>query len=109
MRYPFSNLGLKSANLSGSVETPKLNFVKGVFNLQSTADIGDTCTFYDDLEDKKKVPKTDYQCKGKLKEAGTAGSTPTGGSDNKPSGAASPLNVQSTYLGLAGLAAVLFV
>ena len=37
------------------IETPSLDFVKGVFNLQSTGDIGDICEkFYDPLKDKKR-------------------------------------------------------
>ncbi|KAF2690785.1 GPI-anchored cell wall organization protein Ecm33 [Lentithecium fluviatile CBS 122367] len=89
------------------VSTPSIDFVKGVFNLQSTNDLGNTCDFYD----KKKSdlgPSSKYVCKGKLDEARTAGGGTSGSSENK-TGAAFPLHVQPTYLGLAGLAAVLLV
>lgn len=79
--------------------------MKGVFNLQSTGDIGSVCdSFYDPLRDKGRLPKTKYECEGSLTDPGTAGTTPTGSS--KPTGAASPLNVPQSYMGLAGLAAV---
>ena len=90
------------------VTTPSLDFVKGVFNLQSTADLGDSCTFYDGLRDKGKVPKSKYKCQGKLKEAGTAG-TSTSSDSSKSSSPAMPSNVQNTYLGLAGLLTVFFL
>lgn len=79
-----------------------------MFNLQSTADLGTVCAdFYDPLRDKGKLPKTQYVCKGKLKEAGTAGTNPGSGSSSNKTGAAIPLSVQYTPLGLAGLLAVL--
>lgn len=87
------------------VETPSLKFVKGVFNLQSTADLGDSCKPYDDKKGDL-GPKPKYVCEGKLNEARTAGGGTSGG--NKTS-AAFPSFVQPTYLGLAGLAAVLLV
>jgi hypothetical protein len=89
------------------VETPSIKFVKGVFNLQSTGDLGDSCKPYDDNK-KNLGPSTEYVCKGKLNEARTAGGGTSGGSDNKTN-AAFPLHIQPTYLGLAGLAAVLLV
>ena len=90
-----------------SVETPKVKFVKGVFNLQSTGDLGDSCQPYD--SNKKNLgPAPKYVCRGKLDEARTAGGGTSGGSDNKTS-AAFPSFVQPTYLGIAGLAAVLLV
>jgi hypothetical protein len=89
------------------VATPEINFVKGVFNLQSTSDLGDSCKPYD--ENKKNLgPAPKYVCKGKLDEARTAGGGTSGGSGNT-TGAAFSLYVQPTYLGLAGLAAVLLV
>lgn len=97
-------------DLSGDlteVETPEINFVKGVFNLQSTNDLGDSCKFYDDNK-KNLGPSNKYVCKGKLDEARTAGGGTSGGGDNKTS-AAFPLYVQPTFLGLAGVAAVLLV
>jgi len=89
------------------VETPEINFVKGVFNLQSTADLGDSCKPYDDNK-KNLGPAPKYVCSGKLDEARTAGGGTSGGSDNKTSAAFS-FHVQPTYLGFVGLAAVLLV
>lgn len=93
------------------VETPALDFVKGVFNLQSTGDIGTVCAdFYDPLKNKGKLQKGKYVCQGKLEEASTAGSTPkgssggSGGSGDK--GAAVGLTIPSISLGLVGLVAV---
>ncbi|KAF1955519.1 hypothetical protein CC80DRAFT_516945 [Byssothecium circinans] len=97
-----------SGNLT-KVESPSLDFVKGVFNLQSTADLGDSCTFYNGLKDKKKVPNNKYKCEGKLTQAGTAGTSSGSKDGSKPSSAASPLNAQNTYVGLAGLLAVFFL
>lgn len=100
-----------SGNLT-KVETPKINLVVGVFNLQSTGDLGKACTdFYDPLNQKGKLgPKNKYVCKGMLEEAKTAGSPTTGTTGGtKPTGAASPLHVQNAYLGLGALAAVFFV
>lgn len=100
-----------SGNFS-KVETPSLDFVKGVFNLQSTGDIGTICTdFYDPLKSKGRLQKGKYVCEGKLEEASTAGSTPKSGSssgDDKQ-GAAVGLSVPSISLGLVGLVAVLFL
>lgn len=100
-----------SGNFS-KVETPSLDFVKGVFNLQSTGDIGTICQdFYDPLKNKKKIQKGDYVCEGKLKEANTAGngvgSSNSGSNDKK--GAAVGLAVPSISLGLVGLFAVLLL
>lgn len=89
-----------------SVQTPKINFVKGVFNLQSTNDLGNTCDFYNNIKSKL-GPAPKYVCQGKLNEARTAGGGTSGGNSTK--NAAFPLHMQPTYLGLAGLAAVLLV
>jgi hypothetical protein len=99
-------------DLSGNItkiSTPNLNFVKGVFNLQSTSgDIQQNCTdFYDPLRDKGRLPKTKYECKGSLTDPGTAGTKPQ--SSGKPTGAAMALGVEPTYMGLAGLLAVFFL
>ncbi|KAK3216410.1 hypothetical protein GRF29_8g3203272 [Pseudopithomyces chartarum] len=97
------------------IETPSLEFVKGVFNLQSVGDIGDICEkFYDPLKSKGKLQKGKYVCKGKLEEAKTAGQTPTGqtssgGSGGDDKGAASGLTIPSLSLGLVGMFAVLLL
>jgi len=90
------------------VQTPKINFVKGVFNLQSTNDLGNTCDFYNNIKSKL-GPAPKYVCKGKLNEARTADGSSSGTNNNNTKNAAFPLHVQPTYLGLAGLAAVLLV
>ncbi|KAF1973123.1 hypothetical protein BU23DRAFT_465642 [Bimuria novae-zelandiae CBS 107.79] len=100
-----------SGNFS-KVETPSLELVKGVFNLQSTGNIGDVCSkFYDPLRDSNKLPKGKYVCLGELDKANTAGTQPSGsssGSGNKP-GAAVGLSVPSISLGLVGLFAILLL
>jgi hypothetical protein len=90
------------------VSTPKIDFVKGVFNLQSTGDLGTVCSDFYDTKKSKLGPANKYVCKGKLDEARTAGGSTSGSSQNK-TGAAFTLHIQPTYLGLAGLAAVLLV
>lgn len=94
-----------SGNLT-EVATPKINFVKGVFNLQSTGDLGNTCSEFYEPKKSKLGPSSKYVCRGSLKEAGTAG---TGNTSENKTNIAFPLHVQPTYLGLAGLAAVLLV
>jgi hypothetical protein len=95
-----------SGNLT-DVETPKLKFVKGVFNLQSTADLGDSCKPYD--SNKSNLgPAPKYVCKGDLNEARTAGDGTSKSKGNNTS-AAFPSFVLPTYLGLAGLGAALLV
>ncbi|KAK7190793.1 hypothetical protein DPSP01_006604 [Paraphaeosphaeria sporulosa] len=101
-----------SGNFS-KVETPSLDYVKGVFNLQSTGDIGTVCDdFYNPLKAKGKLQKGKYVCQGKLEEANTAGSSPKSGSGSGSGGdkgAAVGLAVPSISLGLVGLAAVLLL
>jgi len=96
-------------DLSGDLEevsTPKIKFVKGVFNLQSTGDIGDSCEPYD--SNKKNLgPAPKYKCEGKLNEAKTADGSSS--SKNGTASAAFPSFVQPTYLTFAGLAAALLV
>lgn len=94
------------------IETPSLEFVKGVFNLQSTGDIGDVCSdFYSPLKDKGKLQKGKYVCEGKLEKANTAGTTPgsSSSSDDDKDGAAAGLAVPSISLGLVGLLAILLL
>lgn len=100
-----------SGNFS-KVETPSLDYVKGVFNLQSTGDIGTVCAdFYDPLKDKQKLQKGKYVCEGKLKEANTAGNAPdsSNSSGDSKKSAASGLTVSGISLGLVGLLAVLLL
>lgn len=94
------------------VSTPSLDFVKGVFNLQSTGDIGTVCQdFYEPLKSKGKLQKGKYVCQGKLQEASTAGNAPKGGSGGSgdQKGAASGLALPSISLGFVGLVAVMFL
>jgi hypothetical protein len=95
------------------VDTPALENVKGVFNLQSTGDIGNVCAdFYDPLRNKGRLPKGKYVCRGKLEEAQTAGQTPDAGgsnSDGGDKGAAVGLTVPTFALGLVGLIAAMLL
>lgn len=103
-------LDISGKNLT-KVETPSLDYVKGVFNLQSQADLGNSCDAYKKLNDQNKLgPKNKFKCEGKLNVATNAGGNgASSGSNSKPSdSAASPIEVQ-TYLGLAGLIAAFFV
>jgi hypothetical protein len=101
-----------SGNFS-KVATPSLDFVKGVFNLQSEGDIGTVCKdFYEPLKSKKKLQKGGYECKGDLEEANTANIKPkegSGGKNNDEEGAAVGFTVPSVSLGLVGLVAVLLL
>ncbi|KAJ4337027.1 cell wall protein Ecm33 [Didymella glomerata] len=94
-----------SGNMS-SVETPKLDSVKGAFNLQSTDNITDACSFYKPLKDKKLI-QGKYFCEGKLVDPSVAGSKPTSqGSGSDKTGAATSLSAVNGALGLAAMAAV---
>ncbi|XPT00931.1 cell wall protein Ecm33 [Ascochyta lentis] len=99
-----------SGNMS-TVETPKLNSVKGAFNLQSTGNISDVCAnFYKPLKDKKFIQSNKYLCQGALVNPGQSGSKPTSqsGSDDK-TGAATTLSAVNGALGLAAMAAVFLI
>lgn len=102
-------LDISGKNLT-KVEMPSLDYVKGVFNLQSQADLGNSCDAYNKLNDQGKLgPKSKFKCQGKLQQATNAGGNGGSSGSTQPSdNAASPIEVQ-TYLGLAGLLAVLFV
>ena len=105
----------KAALTSFRIETPSLENVKGVFNLQSTGNIGDVCEkFYQPLKDKGRLQKDKYVCEGKLEKANTAGnahgpSSGNGGNKDDKEGAAVGLAVPSISLGLVGLFAVLLL
>lgn len=102
-------LDISGKNLT-KVETPSLDYVKGVFNLQSQADLGNSCDAYKKLNDQGKLgPKSKFKCQGKLQQATNAGGNGGSSGSTQPSdNAASPIEVQ-TYLGLAGLIAVFFM
>lgn len=89
------------------VSIPKLNEVSGAFNLQSKSNVESACQPFADLKDKDKI-KGEFVCSGDLEVVGGEGTTPTGGSTVKPTGAASPLNVQHNAL-MFGLAAAFFL
>lgn len=93
-----------SGNMS-TVETPKIDSVKGAFNLQSTDNITAACAFYKPLHDKKLLEGS-YFCRGKVEDPGTEGHTPTDQSGSTDS-AASSLSAATGALGLAAMAAVL--
>lgn len=90
-----------------SVETPKLDSVKGAFNLQSTDNITEACAFYKPLKDKKLI-QGKYFCQGKLVDPSVAGSKPTsqGSGSSDKTGAATSLSAVNGALGLAAMAAV---
>jgi len=97
-----------SGNFS-SVQTPKLDNVKGAFNLQSSAQLNDTCDFYKNLHKKKLIQSKDYTCEGTLVDPGMQGhdGTKQGDGDSDSTGAASSLSAVNGALGLAAMAAVL--
>lgn len=89
------------------VETPKLDSVKGAFNLQSSDNVTATCSFYQNLHSKKLI-QGNFKCQGALVDPageGHDGTSKTGNSSSKSaSSALSPVN---GALGLAAMAAVI--
>lgn len=95
-----------SGNMT-EVSTPKLDSVKGAFNVQSSDNVTDSCGFYDNLHSKKLI-QGEYLCKGKLENPSTEGTKPKSqGGDKK--GAASTLSAMNGALGLAAMAAVFLI
>lgn len=92
-----------SGNMS-KVETPKLDDVKGAFNLQSTENVTAACGFYKPLKDKKLI-RGAFFCKGKVEDPGTQGHKPKDQNGNKSG--ATALSAVNGALGLAAMAAVL--
>jgi hypothetical protein len=92
-----------SGNMS-KVETPKLNDVKGAFNLQSSDNVTAACNFYKPLKDKKLIQGA-YFCRGKLENPSTEGTKPKDQAGAKGN-AASTLSAVNGALGLAAMAAV---
>jgi hypothetical protein len=95
-----------SGNMS-KVETPKLDDVKGAFNLQSTDNVTEACAFYKPLKDKKLI-RGSYFCRGKVEDPGTEGHKPKDQSGTTAN-AASSLSAVNGALGLAAMAAVLLL
>lgn len=87
-----------------SIETEKLNYVKGAFNLQSTSNVTEACDFYQGLKDKKVIGGK-FFCRGKVEDPGEAGHKPTDQDGNKASSATSLSAVNGAF-GLAAMAAV---
>ncbi|KAF2127362.1 hypothetical protein P153DRAFT_368667 [Dothidotthia symphoricarpi CBS 119687] len=87
------------------VSTPKLDDVKGAFNLQSSENITEACAFYKKLQSQKLI-RGKYYCQGALVDPGTAGST-SSSKNNGKTGAASTLSAVNGALGLAAMAAVI--
>lgn len=87
------------------VETPKLDSVKGAFNLQSTDNVTAACAFYKPLKDKKLI-EGGYFCRGKVEDPGTQGHKPKDQNGSTQKGAASTLSAVNGALGLAAMAAV---
>jgi hypothetical protein len=86
------------------VSTPKLESVKGAFNIQSSDNVTDSCGFYQNLS-KKKLIQGSYYCRGKLENPSTEGTKPKDQASAKQ-GAASTLSAMNGALGLAAMAAV---
>jgi hypothetical protein len=93
-----------SGNMS-TVETDKLNFVKGAFNLQSTSNVSESCDFYKGLKDKKIIGGK-YFCRGKVEDPGEAGHKPTDQDGSKKASSATTLSAVNGAFGLAAMAAV---
>jgi hypothetical protein len=93
-----------SGNMS-TVETEKLNFVKGAFNLQSTGNVSESCDFYKALKDKKIIGGK-YFCRGKVEDPGEAGHKPTDQDGSKKASSATTLSAVNGAFGLAAMAAV---
>lgn len=92
-----------SGNMS-TIETAKLNYVKGAFNLQSTSNVSEACDYYQGLKDKKIIGGK-FFCRGKVEDPGEAGHKPTDQSASKKS-SATTLSAVNGAFGLAAMAAV---
>jgi hypothetical protein len=95
-----------SGNMT-EVTSPKLNSVLGAFNIQSSENITESCSFYKPLKDKKFI-KGKYLCEGKLANPDVAGTNPSKQNGDK-TGAASTLSAMNGALGLAAMAAVVLL
>ena len=87
---------------------PKLNDVRGAFNLQSTKDISSACDKFNPLKNQG-IIKGPYYCHGQLAKVGGTG-TRTGsgsGSSASSSGAANPMLIPGAT-GLLGVVAAIF-
>ncbi|KAL6707153.1 cell wall protein Ecm33 [Coniothyrium glycines] len=97
-----------SFDISGNmtnVETPKLNSVRGTFNLQSSDNVTATCAAYQSLKNRKLI-EGGFKCIGRVVDPGQQGHNPTSQSGSK-TGAATSLSAVNGALGLAAMAAVL--
>jgi hypothetical protein len=92
-----------SGNMS-TIETEKLNFVKGAFNLQSTSNVSEACDYYQGLKDKK-IINGKFFCRGKVEDPGEEGHKPTDQGGKKAS-SATTLSAVNGAFGLAAMAAV---
>jgi len=96
-----------SGNMT-KVETPKLDEVKGAFNIQSSDNITDSCNPYRALQ-KKKLIQGKFKCAGDLDNPSTEGTNGNAGNSPKKEGAASTLSAMNGALGLAAMAAVFLI
>jgi hypothetical protein len=96
-----------SGNMT-KVATPKLDNVKGAFNIQSSDNITDSCPFYQNLS-KKKLIAGAFFCRGKLENPSTEGTKPKDQTGATQQGAASTLSAVNGALGLAAMAAVFLI
>lgn len=96
-----------SGNMT-EVASPKLEQVKGAFNIQSSENITETCNPYEKLRDKKLI-QGKFLCRGDLDNPSTEGTKPKDKNGNDQEGAAATLSAMNSALGLAALAAVILL
>jgi len=95
-----------SGNMS-KVASPKLESVKGTFNVQSSDNLTESCNFYQNLKNKKYI-EGGYVCRGKLVDPGTQGHKPKDQAGNKQNAAATLSGINGA-LGLAAMVAVFLI
>lgn len=94
-----------------SIDLPKLEDVRGAFNIQSEEDIADQCTAFKKEAGEGKTIKGKFQCAGKQSNPGGADTKPSStgsGSSASSTGAAGHLDVTNAAgLGAAGVLAAM--
>jgi len=97
-----------------NVSLPVLADVRGAFNLQSSADIGNTCSNFKSLSGPNNVIKGTFTCAGEQSHPGGAGSKVTGtatgsGASSTSTGKSAAVNYKPAALtGVIGVVAALF-
>lgn len=92
-----------------SCTLPKINDVRGAFNVQSSGDLTKDCSTFDGQKGSNMALKGDYQCAGKQSNPGDSGSTTSSSSGSGKTGAANHLDMPSTavYTGVLGVLAAM--